>query len=144
AFLNSAPAMKVVLASPAEEKFSLPGFSFASASRSFTFFAGRFGGVISISGDEQTRVIPEKSLIGSNGRLLFTSAATVWPLEVNIGVWPWGGAFAAAAVPASPGRFSTITFWFQRLARSSATIRAIMSVTLPAPNGTMMVTRWFG
>src|SRR5688572_12234775 len=37
---NSAPAMNVVLARPGDEKFSVPGFSFASAMISFRFLAG--------------------------------------------------------------------------------------------------------
>ena len=65
AFLNCAPAMNVVLASPAEEKFSAPGLDFASATRSFTFLAGTSGCEIRIVGAEQTRVMPAKSCTGS-------------------------------------------------------------------------------
>src|SRR6185295_11780530 len=55
-----------------------------------------------------------------------------------------GAALATPAVPARPGRFSTMTCWPHFLAASSAIMRAMISVTLPAPNGTTMVTRWDG
>ena len=43
AFLNRAPAMKVVLARPGEEKFMVPGFAFARSISSFKFLAGTSG-----------------------------------------------------------------------------------------------------
>src|SRR5256714_1412580 len=46
ALRNKAPAMKVVLASPGEEKLSVPGLDFASAMRSFRERGGRSGLVI--------------------------------------------------------------------------------------------------
>ena len=44
ALRNSAPAMNVVLASPGDEKLSLPGSFLASAMTSFRVFAGKSGG----------------------------------------------------------------------------------------------------
>jgi len=37
-----------------------------------------------------------------------------------------------------------MTCWFQRLPTSSTIRRAMMSLRLPAPNGTTSVTRWVG
>jgi len=54
------------------------------------------------------------------------------------------GAKSTPVTPAAPLLFSTITCCPQRLVSSSARMRAMMSVTLPAPNGTTTVTRWFG
>ena len=44
-----------VLATPAEEKLSWPGFSLASAMKSFSVLAGKSGGTIATSGTATTR-----------------------------------------------------------------------------------------
>jgi len=56
--LNKAPAMKVVLARPGEEKFSLPGLALAYAISSLRSLAGTSGLTMSDSGAEATRDIP--------------------------------------------------------------------------------------
>ncbi len=68
----------------------------------------------------------------------------VWPFEVSISVSPSPGLLATPAVPATPGRFSTITCCFHRVLSLSASARARMSVMLPAENGTTIRTIWFG
>ena len=55
-----------VLATPAEEKLSWPGFSFASVMKSLSVLPGKSGGTIATSGTEATRETPAKSLTGSN------------------------------------------------------------------------------
>src|SRR5215470_18418270 len=77
---------KDVLATPAEEKLSVPGFCFARSTNSFSVFAGKSGGTIATSGTDATWLTPAKSLTGSNCRLLVIALAMVWPLEVSIRV----------------------------------------------------------
>ena len=122
----------------------VPGFSFASAISSFTLLAGRAGLAIRMNGTEPTLVTPEKSAIGSNDRLRLSALRIVRPFENSISVWPSAGDLAALATPGTPGRFSTITCWRQFSASFSPTVRARMSVTLPAEIGTMTRTSWFG
>src|SRR3954452_9685727 len=62
-------------------------------------------------------------------------------------VCPSGSALAAAAipmVPPAPGRFSTTNGWPSCSERRCVTVRAMMSVALPAVNGTMTCTRLVG
>ena len=73
------------------------------------FSAGSVGGVTRTTGIEATCVTPTKSFTGSNARPLLSTPRTVCPFEVSISVWPSGAALAAVAVPAMPGRFSTMT-----------------------------------
>ena len=47
-------------------------------------------------------------------------------------------------VPPAPGRFSTTKGWPNCSDSRCATVRAMMSVALPAVNGTMTVTRLLG
>src|SRR4051812_11883896 len=47
-------------------------------------------------------------------------------------------------VPPAPGLFSMITGWPRPLLMFSATVRAMMSVTLPAVKGTTILTGLFG
>src|SRR6476661_3456674 len=58
---------------------------------------------------------------------------------VNKKVYPSGAARATACAPrmfSAPGIFSTITGWPSLCERRSATVRAIMSMPMPGPNGT--------
>ena len=62
-------------------------------------------------------------------------------------VWPSASARATAAmpmVPPAPGRFSTMKGWPSCSDSRCATVRAMMSVALPAVNGTTTVTRLVG
>ena len=62
-------------------------------------------------------------------------------------VWPSGSARATAPmpiVPPAPGRFSTTKGWPSCSDSRCATVRAMMSVALPAVNGTITVTRLVG
>ena len=55
-----------VLATPADEKFIVPGFSFAIARNSRSVWAGKLGGTIMTIGTVATWVTPAKSFTGSN------------------------------------------------------------------------------
>src|SRR5688572_18675952 len=55
---------------PADVKLNVPGFALASATSSFTFFAGRDGWTIRMFGMSASGVMPAKSFTGSNGSLL--------------------------------------------------------------------------
>src|SRR5437868_4678729 len=62
-------------------------------------------------------------------------------------VCPSGSALATAAtpsVPPAPARFSTTNGWPSCSDRRCVTVRAMMSVALPAVNGTMTCTRLVG
>ena len=74
----------------------------------------------------------------------FIAPITEWPFEVSINVCPSAGPLATLAVPAIPGRFSTMTCWFHFVESFSASARARMSVMLPAEKGTTMRTISFG
>lgn len=82
--------------------------------------------------------------MGSKVSLLLTLRITVWPFDVSMIVAPSAGALATLAAPAMPGRFSTMTDWFQRSPSFSAIERARMSVMLPAENGTTRRTKRSG
>jgi hypothetical protein len=138
--LNTSPARYDVLAVPAEEKLSVPGFCRASAMKSETVLAGNSSGTTRAAGTDVVCVTPAKSLTGSKGADRVITFATGWPLEVSISVYPSAAALATLAVPATPGRFSTITCCFQMSASLSAMIRAWPSVLLPAENGTTIRT----
>ena len=97
-----------------------------------------------MNGTEPTLVTPAKSLTGSKLRLRLSALRIVRPLENSISVWPSAGLLAALATPGTPGRFSTITCWRHVSASFSPTVRARMSVTLPAEIGTMMRTCLIG
>src|ERR1700755_1796057 len=49
-----------VVATPAEEKLSWPGFSFASVMKSLSVLAANSGGMIATSGTDATRATPAK------------------------------------------------------------------------------------
>ena len=134
----------VVLATPADEKLSLPGFFCASAMNSFSVLAGESGGTTAASGADATTLMPAKSFTGSNGTVLLIARAMVCPFEVSISVWPSGLLVATVAVPGRPGRFSTMTCCFHMPDSLSARMRARPSVMLPAENGTTIRTVWFG
>ena len=75
-----------VEATPAEEKFIWPGFSFAIWRNSFSVLAGKSVGTIITIGTAATRLTPAKSFTGSNCRFLLITPAMVWPFEVSISV----------------------------------------------------------
>ncbi len=50
----------------------------------------------------------------------------------------------APIVPPAPARLSTTTDWFHSSLSFCPTVRARMSVALPAVNGTMIFTGLFG
>src|SRR4029079_8913482 len=83
-----------VLAIPAEEKLSWPGFSFAAAMKSFSVFPGKSGGTIATSGTAATRETPAKSLTGSYWMLLLMALAIVCPFDVSISGSPSRAALA--------------------------------------------------
>src|SRR2546428_5911471 len=61
--------------------------------------------------------------------------AAVCADEVTRSVWPSGSAFATTPAPSrvlAPGRFSTMTGWPSDADNRSASVRATMSVALPA------------
>ena len=67
-------------------KFSVPGFSLASAINSFRVFGGNSFVTIITTGTDAICVMPENPLIGSNGRSLLSALKMVWPLDVEISV----------------------------------------------------------
>src|SRR5262245_36265579 len=74
-------------------------------------------------------------------------AFTAWPCEWTISVVPSGGDLAtwlAPIVPPAPGRFSITTVWFHISLSFCPTVRARMSVALPAVNGTTIFTGLLG
>src|SRR5688572_13550911 len=74
-------------------------------------------------------------------------AFTAWPDECTISVVPSGADLATALapiVPPAPGRFSTVTVWPHISPSFCPTVRARMSVALPAVNGTMIFTGLVG
>ena len=75
-----------VEATPAEEKLSCPGLSFAICRNSFSDLAGKSGGTIITIGTAATWLTPAKSFTGSNWRFLLITPAMVCPLEVSISV----------------------------------------------------------
>src|SRR6516164_4043987 len=81
-----------------------------------------------------------KSLIGSYGRLALRLAATVCVLAVAMPiVSPSGAALATASapiLPLAPVRFSITICWPSRWLSFCATMRAMISVLLPAGKGT--------
>ena len=79
-------ARNVVLATPADEKLSLPGFFCASAMNSFSVLAGESGGTTAATGADATTLTPAKSFTGSNGTVLLIARAMVCPFEVSISV----------------------------------------------------------
>src|SRR4029078_1726709 len=141
-----APCLKISadknegLATPADEKFSFPGCSVASATNSFSVLGGKSVGTIATSGTEAMTVTPAKSFTGSNWMPLLTTPAIVWPFDVSINVEPSGALCATPVVPGRPGRFSTTTDCFHMVPSLSASTRAMLSVMLPAPNGATMCT----
>ena len=137
--------MNVVLARPGDEKLSLPGSFLARSMTSLRVFAGTSGCEIRNSGAEPSRVMPAKSFTGSNGSVLADQAGDGVAVggdhqRVAVGrrLGDRGGAGETGPVlddrPAGPSAVPI----------SSAKMRARMSVTQPAPNGTTMVTRWVG
>src|SRR5262249_49406527 len=77
---------KDVLATPAEEKLSAPGFCFARSTNSFSVFAGESGGTIATSGTDANWLTPAKYFTGSKCKLLLIDVAVLCPLEVSISV----------------------------------------------------------
>jgi hypothetical protein len=110
--LNTSPARWLVLPSPAEAKFSVPGFALASAISSPTVAAGKLSGTISTSGTTATCATPARSATGSKVSPLLSGPTAEWPFEVSITLYPSTGPLATLKMPGTPGRFSTITLWF--------------------------------
>ena len=75
-----------MLATPAEEKLSLPGFFCASSMNSLSVLAGKSAGTIAATGADATMLTPAKSFTGSNGTVLLIARAMVCPFEVSISV----------------------------------------------------------
>ena len=69
---------------PAEAMTILPARVLASATKSFSVFAGRLGFTTSTIGTYDSSAIEEKSFSGSYGILLYSEGATVSvPLEAS-------------------------------------------------------------
>ena len=61
--------------------------------------------------------------------------------------WPSGAALATASVPTmplAPARLSTITVWPSAFSSCGCSSRAVVSLSPPGANGTMMRTVWLG
>ncbi|MNT54381.1 hypothetical protein D3C72_1915420 [compost metagenome] len=90
-----------------------------------------------------TQVSGVKSLMGSNGSVLYRLALMAWLVKLISRVLPSGTALAtasAAMLPPAPGRFSTITVRPNRRPISVARVRASVSVDPPAGAPTRMRT----
>ena len=114
---------------------SFPGFFFASATSSFTDFAGTDGCITSIIGALAIVATGTMDRAGSNGSLIRTEAVAgyeeVWPSSVC----PSGSVRVAISVPImplAPGRLSTTTFLPHASVSLCATARLMMSIEPPA------------
>ena len=76
----------------------------------------------------------------NGGTQLWRAAGWLAPLQPLVQI----ASVATEVVPGIPGRFSTSTVWPQAVVSLSATMRARISVELPAENGTTMRTVWLG
>jgi len=69
------------------------------------------------------------------------------PLWPSRNWYPSGAALATRAepvIPPAPLTFSTMTCWPRTSDSRAETMRAAVSLPLPAANGTTIVTGWFG
>ncbi|MND07273.1 hypothetical protein D3C83_291490 [compost metagenome] len=65
---------------------NVPGFDLASATSSFTFFAGSDGCTIRMFGMSASGVMPAKSLTGSNGSFAYSVALIAWLADTTSSV----------------------------------------------------------
>ena len=90
------------------------------------------------------RVTGANAATGSTARDPYVSGSSVMSTPDTSSVYPSGAALATAslaALPATPGRFSTITGCPSESARRPPTSRAKTSSWLPGAKGTI---RWIG
>jgi hypothetical protein len=78
---NASPAMCCVLPTPEDAYFKSPGFAFASATSSFTSFAGTAGFTTSTFGTTTIRPTGCRSFNGSKASLSMCGAIA-WPVLV--------------------------------------------------------------
>jgi hypothetical protein len=131
---------------PAEAKFSVPGFAFASATTSCSV-GGNDNEPTSMKGTLATTMIGVKSFSGSAAGFSCVSFATAMLEVPKNSVCPSAGARAtdaAAIMVAAPGRFSTTTGCFHAFDSASARWRATMSVAPPVGKPTTTVTGLLG